>query len=210
MKYKILLAVFLCAVMLGGCSGKVDLSKVTQSTLGVNADGSIDEVVIESFDKAYYSLDELKAYVDEQAAEFNKANPQEQPENQKADAEEQTAITVHSVEVDEEQKTARLELGYLSVDLYNAFNKANLQMLTMEEALASDSVVAAGELIQVKTGETAVLKDFADQTKWHVLVADTPVQIQTVGKIMYYSKTASLIDKNTVQTTEGQSVVVFK
>lgn len=54
---------------------KVDLSNVTESTIGVNGDGSVEEVVIESFDKEYYSLSDLTAYVNKQVDAFNQANP---------------------------------------------------------------------------------------------------------------------------------------
>ena len=67
MKHCILPAVLLCMTLLAGCTGrKVDLSNVTESTIGVNGDGSVEEVVIESFDKEYYSLSDLTAYVNKQ------------------------------------------------------------------------------------------------------------------------------------------------
>ena len=83
-KHCILPAVLLCMTLLAGCTGrKVDLSNVTESTIGVNGDGSVEEVVIESFDKEYYSLSDLTAYVNKQVDAFNQANPQEQPKEKK-------------------------------------------------------------------------------------------------------------------------------
>ena len=62
MRHRVLLAVLLCMTLLAGCSGrKVDLSNETVSTIGVNGDGSVEEVVVETFDKDYYSLTELTA-----------------------------------------------------------------------------------------------------------------------------------------------------
>ena len=73
MKHCILPAVLLCMTLLAGCTGrKVDLSNVTESTIGVNGDGSVEEVVIESFDKEYYSLSDLTAYVNKQVDAFNR------------------------------------------------------------------------------------------------------------------------------------------
>lgn len=211
MKIKVLIAVVLCMAVLAGCSEKkVDLSRVIESTVGVNADGSIDEVIIEPFEQSYYSLEELQAYVDEEVAEFNQANPQEQPENQKADDEEITAVTVQSVEVDEEGKTARLALGYLTDDLYNAFNESNVQFLSMEEAAADTSISGITDFVSTKQEETKAFSDFAESAKLHVVCTDAPMRIQTSGKIMYYSKEVSLIDDHTVQTSEGLSVIVFK
>ena len=54
MRHRVLLAVLLCMTLLAGCSGrKVDLSNETVSTIGVNGDGSVEEVVVETFDKDY-------------------------------------------------------------------------------------------------------------------------------------------------------------
>ena len=124
MRHRVLLAVMLCMTLLAGCSGrKVDLSNETVSTIGVNGDGSVEEVVVETFDKDYYSLTELTAYVNKQVDAFNQANPQEQPENKKADDPEITAVTVQYVESDEDAKTATMALGYLNMDIYDSLNE---------------------------------------------------------------------------------------
>ena len=132
MRHRVLLAVLLCMTLLAGCSGrKVDLSNETVSTIGVNGDGSVEEVVVETFDKDYYSLTELTAYVNKQVDAFNQANPQEQPENKKADDPEITAVTVQYVESDEDAKTATMALGYLNMDIYDSFNETNFKFLSM-------------------------------------------------------------------------------
>ena len=141
MRHRVLLAVLLCMTLLAGCSGrKVDLSNETVSTIGVNGDGSVEEVVVETFDKDYYSLTELTAYVNKQVDAFNQANPQEQPENKKADDPEITAVTVQYVESDEDAKTATMALGYLNMDIYDSFNETNFKFLSMEEAASDKSI----------------------------------------------------------------------
>ncbi len=210
MKIKVFIAVILCMAVLAGCSGKVDLSKVTESTIGINGDGSIDEVVIESFEQSYYSLEELQAYVEEEVAEFNRAHPQEQPKDQKADDEEITAMTVLSVEVDEEEKTARLALSYRTDDLYNAFNASAIHFYSMDEASAEASIAEVKNLSSAKEGKTADFSEIAGSKKLHVVCTDGPARLKMSGRILYYSKEASLIDDHTVQTPEGFSVIVFK
>lgn len=208
MRIKFLAAVLACMALLSACSGKVDLSKVTESTVGVNADGSIDEVIIESFDASYYTLEGLTAFVEEEVDAFNGEYPQEQPENLK-EGEEITAITVQSVEANDEQKTARLAMAYLDAELYNLFNGANLQVLTIKDAAAQDTLTDL-EYTEVKTGETIRFNDFADSSKLHIVCTDAAMRIQTGGKILYHSKEITLIDSHTVQTAEGLSVIVFK
>jgi len=211
MKYRILLAVLLCMTLLAGCTGKkVDLSNETVSTIGVNGDGSVEEVVIEPFDKAYYSLAELTAYVNKQVDAFNQANPQEQPENKKADDPEITAVTVQYVESDEDAKTATMALGYLNMDIYDAFNETDFRFLSMEEAASDKSISDMNGLVEVKTGEEKTFSDVSEHKQLHLIYTDSSVRIQTGGKIMYYSKDASLTDDHTVQTADGPSVILFK
>ena len=162
MRHRVLLAVLLCMTLLAGCSGrKVDLSNETVSTIGVNGDGSVEEVVVETFDKDYYSLTELTAYVNKQVDAFNQANPQEQPENKKADDPEITAVTVQYVESDEDAKTATMALGYLNMDIYDSFNETNFKFLSMEEAASDKSISDMNGLVEVKSGEE---KSFSDLT----------------------------------------------
>lgn len=211
MKHRILLAVLLCMTLLAGCTGKkVDLSDATESTIGVNGDGSVEEVVIEPFDKDYYSLTELTAYVNKQVDAFNQANPQEQPKNKKSDDEEITAVTVKYVEADEDAKTAKMALGYLNMDIYDSFNETDYRFLSMEEAASDKNISEMNGLVEVKNGEEKAFSDLEEDKKLHLIYTDSSVKIQTGGKIVYYSKDASLIDDYTIQTTDGPTVVLFK
>ena len=211
MKHCILPAVLLCMTLLAGCTGrKVDLSNVTESTIGVNGDGSVEEVVIESFDKEYYSLSDLTAYVNKQVDAFNQANPQEQPKDKKSDDEEITAVSVHYVETDPDAKTAAMALGYLNMDIYDAFNETDFEFLSMEEAASDERIADIDGLVEVKSGEETTFKDLSEHKHLHLIYTHSSVRIQTNGKIMYYSKNVSLVDDHTVQTSDDPSVILFK
>ena len=211
MRYRIWLTVILCMILLAGCTGKnVDLSKATESTIGINRDGSVEEVVIEPFDRNYYSLTELTDYVNQQVDAFNQANPQEQPENQKANEAPATAVTVRYVETDSDAKTATMALSYQTIAIYNAFNETDFKFLSMEEATQDQSVLDIKDLIQRKTGEETAFSDITEEKQLHLIYTDRSVRIQTSGKIMYYSKDASLVDDQTIQTADGPSVILFK
>lgn len=211
MKHCILPAVLLCMTLLAGCTGrKVDLSNVTESTIGVNGDGSVEEVVIESFDKEYYSLSDLTAYVNKQVDAFNQANPQEQPKDRKSDDEEITAVSVHYVETDPDAKTAAMALGYLNMDIYDAFNETDFEFLSMEEAASDERIADIDGLVEVKSGEETTFKALSEHKHLHLIYTDSSVRIQTNGKIMYYSKNVSLVDDHTVQTSDDPSVILFK
>ena len=196
MKHCILPAVLLCMTLLAGCTGrKVDLSNVTESTIGVNGDGSVEEVVIESFDKEYYSLSDLTAYVNK---------------HKKSDDEEITAVSVHYVETDPDAKNAAMALGYLNMDIYDAFNETDFEFLSMEEAASDERIADIDGLVEVKSGEETTFKDLSEHKHLHLIYTDSSVRIQTNGKIMYYSKNVSLVDDHTVQTSDDPSVILFK
>ena len=183
---------------------------MTESTIGVNGDGSVEEVVIESFEKEYYSLSDLTAYVNKQVDAFNQANPQEQPKDKKSDDEEITAVSVHYVETDPDAKTAAMALGYLNMDIYDAFNETDFEFLSMEEAASDERIADIDGLVDVKSGEETTFKDLSEHKHLHLIYTDSSVRIQTSGKIMYYSKNVSLVDDHTVQTSDDPSVILFK
>ena len=154
MKHCILPAVLLCMTLLAGCTGrKVDLSNVTESTIGVNGDGSVEEVVIESFDKEYYSLSDLTAYVNKQVDAFNQANPQEQPKDKKSDDEEITAVSVHCVETDPDAKTAAMALtdNSVSIDNKELLSQEKLAIIlgTEGEGLMAETIEASDYTVKI-------------------------------------------------------------
>ena len=180
MRHRVLLAVLLCMTLLAGCSGR----KVDLSNETVSTIGV--------------------------NGAFNQANPQEQPENKKADDPEITAVTVQYVESDEDAKTATMALGYLNMDIYDSFNETNFKFLSMEEAASDKSISDMNGLVEVKSGEEKSFSDLTEHTHLHLIYTDSSVHIQTGGKIMYYSKDASLTDDYTIQTSDSPSVVLFK
>lgn len=209
MKYRVLLAFLLCLAVLSGCFGKkVDLSKALESTVGINGDGTINELAVESFEESYYSLDELNAYIQEQVDYFNEMNPQPQPS--KSDGDQVLAVTVKAAELTDEGKQARLELEYLNVDLYNSFNGSSLRILSAAEAAASAELADIGELTDTKTGAALALSDISGLDKLQAASVAAPMRLTTAGKIVYYGGDLSLVDDHTVQTGEGRAVIIFK
>ena len=119
-------------------------------------------------------------------------------------------MTVQYVESDEDAKTATMALGYLNMDIYASFNETNFKFLSMEEAASDKSISDMNGLVEVKSGEEKSFSDLTEHTHLHLIYTDSSVHIQTGGKIMYYSKDASLTDDYTIQTSDSPSVVLFK
>ena len=124
--------------------------------------------------------------------------------------EEITAVSVHYVETDPDAKTAAMALGYLNMDIYDAFNETDFKFLSMEEAASDERIADIDGLVEVKSGEETTFKDLSEHKHLHLIYTDSSVRIQTNGKIIYYSKNVSLVDDHTVQTSNDPSVILFK
>jgi hypothetical protein len=188
--------------VLVGCSKKeIDLSQATVSTTGIKTDGTIEEVVVESFEENYYSLDELQAYIESAVADFNKQH-----------SGEQEAVTFQSVDLIEVENvnSARMLLDYASDECYDAFNDTSLQFMSVDEAAAMTSVTEISDFVSVKKNENVSFEDFSNSKNLHVICTESAMRIQTEGKIMYYNTGVSLINDQTAVTSDGFSVIVFK
>ena len=119
-------------------------------------------------------------------------------------------MTVRYVETDTDAKTAVMALGYLNMDIYDSFNETDFRFLSMEEAVSDQSIADMNGLVEVKTGEEKTFLDVSEHKQLHLIYTDSSVRIQTGGKIMYYSKDASLTDDHTIQTADGPSLILFK
>ena len=103
-----------------------------------------------------------------------------------------------------------MALGYLNMDIYDAFNETDFEFLSMEEAASDERIADIDGLVEVKSGEETTFKDLSEHKHLHLIYTDSSVRIQTNGKIMYYSKNVSLVDDHTVQTSDDPSVILFK
>ncbi len=202
----------LCVVLLAACGKStttVDMSKVETTTLGVNGDGTLDEVIIEEFEMDYYSVTDLESFVKEQVDAFNIANAS------LWDSSESEGVTVVSIENDSEAQTARLELSYLNDAVYAAFNDIVFEQCTVGDLSNSDAAWAMslvnGEVLTSAEKDTLVTyDDFKSSSKFHVVYVERSVRIQTSGKIAYYSLSCTLVEDTTILTGDGESIVIFK
>ena len=103
-----------------------------------------------------------------------------------------------------------MALGYLNMDIYDAFNETDFEFLSMEEAASDERIADIDGLVEVKSGEETTFNDLSEHKHLHLIYTDSSVRIQTNGKIMYYSKNVSLVDDHTVQTSDDPSVIIFK
>ncbi len=202
-----------CLLLCTACADKnVSLAGTGETTLGVNADGTIEEVTVEAFEADYYSETELAAYIQAVIDTFNEANPQPVPETTKEGQTPQDppdAITV--LDVTSNGKTASMDLLYQTVDLYNAFNECDLQAMPIDEAVQSGAFSDVNELMTASGKGAESMDEIILRTDLYVVVTQQQHRIVTSGKLVYYSENVEGIDDHTAVTAaDAPSILLFK
>ena len=198
---KIAAAGILWSILLtgAGCGGKTDISQFSENTLAVNKDGSVTELVIESFGEDYYSLEDLKAYVNEQVDAYNASHPAA------SGKEKDKAVTVDEVAVD--NGSAKVVLTYESAGDYEDFNYAQLQIVKAAE-LSGDS--AALSFKDAKGAQVGSLASIEKLENYSAVVSYTAEAIAVSGKIAYVSSNVTLLDEASAKGDGALSVIIYK
>ena len=150
------------------------------TTVTIDKEGHISNVIYEEFDKDYYDAGELSDMASKEISEYNAEyiSPK---------------ITLDGVEVKEENSFAKVAMTYDSASDFSNFNDENLFYGTIEEAQAAGYRVS-DELIDnngVKI-EGSFAQDHPDR---HIIITNDKSNIVTPFDIEYMSKGVSLNGK---------------
>ena len=197
----VLLVACLTALCLAGCGEKeiadFDVFSVTTQSVYLKADGSLQVAFVEDFNESYYDKNSLKEYALAVADEFN-------TENTYGD------VLIEGVNVKDNK--AVLLMKFASVSSYLQFTEEySVQPViksfdTDEAHMAFDeeSFMPAKRSAKAKKGTEAITD------KENVISVSGNVEIQTSGKIMYYTD-GELIDSNHIKVFEGaDAVIIYK
>lgn len=166
--------------------------EISENTLVVNDNGTIQSALVEDFGKDYYDIDELADFVKEDLEKYNEEN--------------KTDISV--VDVNSHEKKAVIVFDYKSIDEYSSYNGNKAYVFNASEALEDERVPSN----LVKNGEDGVVpKDSVyENEKYITVVVDGDTQVIVNGKIKYYAG-CDVLEENKVQAKAGErAVVVFK
>lgn len=188
----LLLAVMLIAT---GCGQQEKLSTdmLKDTTVLVRSDGSMEQYIVENFNKSYYNLNDLKEFAKEKIEEYNdlyKGDP----------------VSLEWVRT--EDKKVTMLLSYASVEDFAQFNSQKASFMTVAEARKEGSLpemlYSSGEDKEISTEEAKP----ADE--WFVFFLDADSNIQITGEMKYYQN-AALLNPVSIQAKEGKmAVVIFK
>lgn len=165
---------------------------ISENTLVVNDDGTIQSALVEDFGKDYYDIDELADFVKEDLKKYNKEN--------KTD--------ISFVDAKSHDGKAVIVFDYKSIDEYGSYNGIKANVFDAGEALKDERVPAN----LVKNGKDGVVpkERVYENEKYITVVVDGDTQLIVNGKIKYYAG-CDVLEENKVQAKAGErAVVVFK
>lgn len=192
---KVLLLMSLLAIT--GCSNNVksiNTDEVKINTILARANGELQVAIVEDFDKPYYSVNELKEFVEKEVDAYN----------QKAGGDK-----VKINEITQRGNKAIMLITYSGMDQYVAFNKVTAAYFNSGKDNLKLSLPAT--LKNISNESVTSTSDVIKTEGYRVLVLNEPYEIIVDGKVKFISDNANLLDNNKVSATnEGMTVVVFK
>lgn len=199
MKKLVLFTTMLLLILgLAGCSKEeksIDADEVSTNTLLARSNGELQVATVEDFDKSYYNLDELKAFVKNEIDTYN----------QKAGTGK-----VKMDDVRQQGNKVIMLLTYSGMDQYATFNKVTAAYFN--GGIGEVGLDLPTTLINTKNGSLASTQEIIQNKNYKILVLNNEAYDVIVdGNVKYYSENAVLKDDNKVQSAaEGMTVIVFK
>ena len=182
-------AAILLTALLTACGEKSP--EVT--SVSIDKDGAVTNVIYEEFDKDYYDVSELESMVGSEIDSYNSEfiSPR---------------ITLDGVELIDDGAFVKVSMTFKDASDFSSFNEEKVFYGTIEEAIDAGYEVSKG---LVDRGGDALSEDFLDEHKDnHIGITTDKANFITPYKIRYMSKGVVLLsDKEAVlEDTTGESV----
>jgi len=190
-------------IWLTACGSGADAGQETMNSLTLDKDGSVENTIIEGFDKDYYDLDGLNTMIKDSIEQYCRQNPTAE-------------ITLKGSEVSDGQ--VRVSMKYDSAASYMGYNSKTLFAGTIQEAY-SEGYDLDISLTDVKDSSNTIGKqELLEMGQKHIVIMELPstmtdgMRLQCFGEILYVSDGVNPVSKKTadIEQSQGVSVVVFK
>lgn len=182
----------------------LEKERAGEQSIYIGGDDTFTDVITESFQEEYYSLEELKTMITEEIAAYNEQNPQEKG----------SAMELVSLKLTEETREAILVMKYssweklVSYSAEEAFADVQITSAVMTEADALTGSFVSPESEPV-TAENVLEK--AAQKKYHKITAEgTDMTIYLERPIICVSDNVTIIDEYTVTVTSEESIIITR
>lgn len=189
----------LCSVLiplclsLWGCGRTADADA---NTVIIEKNGQVTSVIYEDFSQSYYGEDELKSFILNEVAEYNKGSA--------------GAITVSKIEPAD--GNIRVVMEYRTPEDYAAFNEADFFYGTVKEAYDAGINLEVTLVDVVDEGNEVDRAALLEMGESRIVVFDEAIHVRTYSKIAYASEDLMIVkgDKEAVSMMKGTEYIVLK
>ena len=171
--------ILLAMCMMLGCGNKYELNS---DSVTLNDDGSVNALMVESFDQPYYSEDELMGMVNDEVAEFNVKY-----------GKDKIKVVEHKLK----DGKMILEMKFADVTAYNNYMPDNIYVGTISGAAGSGYDLNRSLNVAGKDGATIGKSELLEMGDKKVCIVNKATNIRVPDKIKYYSQGMELKDKTT-------------
>lgn len=175
-KIKYLLLILIISLMLAACGNPA--TKDPDSNISIEKNGSVEAVIIDSFEQSYYNLDELKTMIDTEIDGYNQVSGKK--------------IELKKLSLDND--IVRVIMSYDSTEDYAAFNSQTLFVGSYDEAVAKGYSMNVILSSAVNPSQTISEPDIKAFNKEKIVITDAAETIYVPGKILYISDNATVLE----------------
>ena len=221
-------AVVLSLVLLvsaGGCSALFKKSYTfseAEDTLFISSNGMITDSIVSSFDKDYYSIEELTGIAQKMVLDFNQKNynyayytydqmPKEDQESR--------LLPVSFESIKKANDTVTIVFSYANGDTYTRFNLNDIQAQggtrvytnLVSRAITAGEIPSSMNFVSADGQKTITGADLEEYPNYIVCYADFPVNIYGEHEVAFVSTNVAVQAENgvTFGSTDG-AYVIFK
>lgn len=194
--YLLVTAVLMMTVMCAGC-GKSEEGR-NETTIIIEKKGGITHRIVESFDKDYYSEDELREDINKELEDYCR------------DKDEKSA-KLNSLEIKEGIATA--EIKFAGYEDYAAFNDVDFYYGTISDAISKEYPTDVTLKGRGEDDDTIGKYEFESMGDSMLVVVSEPVVIELPKKIAYTTANIDIIDDDVARMASdsvGLGYIVLK
>lgn len=186
-----------CMIFLAGCGQAKLPGAADASALSVSKDGKVTSFLVDVFDKAYYTIEELESMAVDEAAAYNAEHR----------TGESVPVSVKGVETPEEDgKKVVVTMEYDSPESFSDFNDSVLFYGTVSGALSRGYELNT-DFTDVKSNETIAGEQAASDPERYILITSEKVRLYCPRKITHISEGAAMTEDGGVDASAAEDMV---
>lgn len=180
--------------ILSACSGGKVPETITENAVVIDKEGNISEYIVDTFDKAFYSLSELENMVREEAVSYNDANQL---------AGDKVPVQVLKVEALENQPSKVLvNRLYDRAETYSKNSGEEFFFGTVASARVQlEKIGSSQDVKNVKKGDSLKVLQLITMSEKHVVITTAKTVVYCPYAVEYISDGLTVREDGSVDTT---------